>query len=45
MQNLMKNDSFLDLLDSYKIQLGKYHKIVMSEGRISDDDSSSEPVM
>ena len=41
----MKNDSFLDLLDSYKIQLGKYHKIVMSEGRITDDESSSEPVM
>ena len=36
----MKNESFLDLLDSYKIQLGKYHKIVMSEGWISDDESA-----
>ena len=41
----MKNDSFLDLLDSYKIQLGKYHKVVMSEGRLIDDESTSEPVI
>lgn len=41
----MKNDSFLDLLDSYKIQLGKYHKVVMSEGRLIEEESSSEPVM
>ena len=41
----MKNDSFLDLLDSYKIQLGKYHKIVMSEGWLVEDDNTSEPIM
>jgi hypothetical protein len=30
----------MDLLDSYKIQLGKYHNIVMSEGRIPENEST-----
>lgn len=39
------NDSVLDLLESYKIQLGKYHKIVLNEGRLEGNELITETVM
>ena len=41
----MKNEGVLDLLDSYKIQLGKYHKVVMNEGKLEGNDLITETVM
>ena len=39
------NDSVLDLLESYKIQLGKYHKIVLNEGKLEGNELITETVM
>lgn len=39
------NDTVLDLLESYKIQLGKYHKIVLNEGRLEGNELITETVM
>ena len=39
------NDTVLDLLESYKIQLGKYHKIVLNEGKLEGNELITETVM
>ncbi len=39
------NDNILDLLESYKIQLGKYHKVVINEGKLEGTDLITETVM
>ncbi len=44
-KEVMSCDSVLDLLDSFKIQLGKYHKIVMNEGKLEGNDLLGETVM
>ena len=41
----MNNESVLDLLDSFKVQLGKYHKVVMNDGKLEGSDLLSETVM
>lgn len=44
-KEISANDTVLDLLESYKIQLGKYHKIVLNEGRLEGNDLITETVM
>ena len=39
------NENVVDLLESYKIQLGKYHKIVIDEGKLEGNELLSETVM
>ena len=39
------NDTVLDLLESYKIQLGKYHKVVLNEGKQEGNELITETVM
>ena len=44
-KEFMNNENVLELLDSFKIQLGKYHKIVMNEGKLEGSELLGETVM
>ena len=44
-KEVVANESVVDLLESYKIQLGKYHKVVIDEGKLEGNDLLSETVM
>lgn len=50
-QNLMthkevqEKEAVMDLLETYKIQLGKYHKVVISEGKSEGNELIGETVM
>lgn len=44
-KEFMNNENVLELLDSFKIQLGKYHKIVMNEGKLEGNELLGETVM
>ena len=44
-KEVMSSENTLDLLDSYKIQLGKYHKVVMNDGKLEGNDLLGETVM
>ena len=44
-KEVMASESVIDLLESYKIQLGKYHKVVMNEGRLEGNELIGETVM
>ena len=40
-----KNEDLADTLENYKIQLGKYHKIVINEGKPEGKELITEQVM
>lgn len=44
-KEVMASETVIDLLESYKIQLGKYHKIVMNEGKLEGNELIGETVM
>lgn len=44
-KDVCANENVVDLLESYKIQLGKYHKIVIDEGKLEGNELLSETVM
>jgi len=41
----MKNESLVEILENYKIQLGKYHKIVINDGKPEGKELTTEAVM
>jgi hypothetical protein len=41
----MESENLMDLLESYKVQLGKYHKIVINDGKPEGRELATEPVM
>ena len=44
-KEVMKNDTVVDIIENYKIQLGKYHKIVINEGKPEGNELITETVM
>lgn len=44
-KEVMASESVIDLLESYKIQLGKYNKIIMNEGNLEGNELIGETVM
>ena len=44
-KDVMSNDTVIDLLESYKIHLGKYHKIVINEGKLEGNELIGESVI
>ena len=41
----MEHENLVELLENYKIQLGKYHKIVINDGKPEGRELTTEPVM
>lgn len=44
-KEVMSSEALIDLLESYKIQLGKYHKVVMNDGKLEGSELVGETVM
>ena len=44
-KEVVEREPIMDLLESYKIQLGKYHKVVINEGRAEGGELMGETVM
>ena len=41
----VNNEGVIELLETFKVQLGKYHKTIQAEGRLDGNDLVSETVM
>ena len=44
-KEVQEKEAVMDLLETYKIQLGKYHKVVISEGKSEGNELIGETVM
>jgi len=44
-RTIMEHENLVEILENYKIQLGKYHKIVINDGKPEGRELTTEPVM
>ena len=42
---MKKNEQITETIENYKIQLGKYHKVIINEGKPEGSELITEPVM